>query len=68
MPTLIDRSLAEHVTLQRLVRLLGGDDFRALALDVHGQPDPLFQTPVDERFAQLYRVIVSEAGCGGAVL
>lgn len=47
------------------VRHLNGDDFRAIALlDVYGQPDPLLQTPVDERFAQLHRVIANEAGCG----
>jgi len=61
----------EAILFPAAVRHLDGDDFRALELlDVHGQPDPLLQTPVDERFAQLHRVIASEAGCdcGGAVL
>ncbi|MFP3242973.1 MAG: hemerythrin domain-containing protein [Paraburkholderia sp.] len=55
----------EAILFPAAVRHLDGDDFRALALlDVYGQPDPLLQTPVDERFAQLHRVIASEAGCG----
>ncbi|USX11110.1 hemerythrin domain-containing protein [Paraburkholderia fungorum] len=55
----------EAILFPTAVRHLNGDDFRAIALlDVYGQPDPLLQTPVDERFVQLHRVIANEAGCG----
>ncbi len=50
---------------------LDEDEFRALELlDVLGQPEPLFQTPVDVRFAQFHRVIANEAtrGCHDANL
>jgi hemerythrin-like domain-containing protein len=58
-------AVEEAILFPASVRHLHEDDFRAPALlDVHGQPDPLFQTPVDARFAQLRRVIASEAGCG----
>ncbi|MDT8843304.1 carboxymuconolactone decarboxylase family protein [Paraburkholderia fungorum] len=58
-------AVEESVLFPVAVRHLDQDDFRALALpDVHGQPDPLYQTPVDERFEQLHRVIAGEAGCG----
>lgn len=47
---------------------LAEDEFRAPGfldvLDVLDQPKPVFQTPVDVRFAQLHRVIANEATCG----
>ncbi|MBB5503308.1 hemerythrin domain-containing protein [Paraburkholderia sp. MM5384-R2] len=55
----------EELTLfPAAVRHLDDDDWAAIRqLRMHGQPDPLFQTPVDDRFAQLHRVIAAEADC-----
>ncbi|MGY6258050.1 hemerythrin domain-containing protein [Paraburkholderia caledonica] len=60
--------LRHNMTVEELtlfpaaVRHLNDDDWHAIGLlDVRGQPDPLFGGPVDERFAQLHRVITAEA-------
>jgi hemerythrin-like domain-containing protein len=46
-------------------RYLDSDDWSSiLQASPHRSADPLFQTPVHERFAQLHRVIAIEADCG----
>ena len=59
--------LRHNMTVEELtlfpaaIRYLDDDDWHAIELvDAGGQPDPLFEGPVDERFAQLHRVITAE--------
>ena len=40
------------------------DWFSILQASPHRAADPLFQTPIHERFVQLHRVIATEADCG----
>jgi hemerythrin-like domain-containing protein len=61
--------LRHNMTVEELtlfpaaVRYLDDDDWHAIELvDVGGQPDPLFEGTVDERFAQFHRVITAEPG------
>jgi hypothetical protein len=42
------------------------EDWQALASAHTPAGDPLFSGPVDQRFAELHRVISDEAGCGCA--
>ncbi|MFL9868446.1 hemerythrin domain-containing protein [Paraburkholderia fungorum] len=59
--------LRHNMTVEELtlfpaaVRYLDDDDWHAIELvDVGGQPCPLFEGTVDERFAQFHRVITAE--------
>ena len=70
MSTVIESLHADHLRLTRVVRLLdeqaknGLDDEDWRTIKDYGpwaQSDPLFDGEVDERFAQLYRVITAEA-------
>lgn len=60
----------EELTLfPRALATLNSTDWHAIAGEgPEVGADPLFQTPVHERFSQLHRVIVREAGCDGGDL
>ena len=45
--------------------LSGADWYEIESSGAYGQPDPLFDATVDERFAELYRVIATEASAPG---
>lgn len=58
-------AVEELMLFPTAVRQLDLEDWRAIEHSVaHLEPDPLFQTPVEERFAQLRQAIAWEAGCG----
>lgn len=58
-------AVEELMLFPTAVRQLDHEDWRAIEHSVaHLEPDPLFQTPVEERFAQLRQAIALEAGCG----
>ncbi|BFG79933.1 hypothetical protein PTKU46_79670 [Paraburkholderia terrae] len=54
--------IVEELTLfPAAIHYLDDDDRHAIELvDAGGQPDPLFEGPVDERFAELHRVVTAE--------
>lgn len=58
-------ALEELALFPVAVRHLDDADWLLIGQTVSGQSiDPLFQEPVQERFAQLHRVIAAEAACG----
>lgn len=54
----------ELVLFPAAARCLDDDDWRAIDDAPGRRPDPLFPTPVEDRFIQLHRVIAAEAKCG----
>ncbi|WP_199544251.1 hemerythrin domain-containing protein [Paraburkholderia kururiensis] len=58
-------ALEELTLFPVAVRHLDDADWSLIEQTVPGQSvDPLFQEPVQERFAQLHRIIATEAACG----
>lgn len=58
-------ALEELTMFPVATRDLDSDDWSSiLQASPHRSADPLFQTPVHERFVQLHRVIANEANCG----